>query len=170
MPEQIIDISEFTLHGLQENRLGYLSALQKSRLAISILINCFVSCICFRLSIISICLYVSFPNDYPPLAFILWTIVGALLGTIWIVNILPLFQDLRDGTVLSATGTVHKVSTIIRFSPPKVSNGKMIRIRYQVAGMLFESSWVNSKILQDDKKFRIYYTPTSRIIVSAEPI
>jgi hypothetical protein len=168
--ERLINASDLALKDLHDNRLGYLSAYQKSRLTLLILIYLCISCICFGIGTLPTWLYLRFPNDFPLATYILWTIGLAFYGTLWIKNIFPMIKDLRDGKVLKITGTVHRLSTTIPFNGQKVHNAKITLIHYRIAGMLFNSIWVASKVLPDGQKCQVYYTPTSKIIVSVEPV
>jgi len=113
--DQLIKASNIALYDLRDNRLGYLSKIQKSRLKLLILIYLGISWICFGIGIVSIYFCIKFANDVPLFACILWAIGLALFGLLWIKNALPMLKDLREGKVIEITGTVHKLHSIVTY-------------------------------------------------------
>lgn len=83
----------------------------------------------------------------------------AIPAMILMIRIQPLSEDLRDATVESLSGPVTMISNTwsTRFT---------LRIKNQVFDIEREAYWC----FREQDHYTIYYTPRSRIILSAEPL
>lgn len=159
--EQLIEASYFALDDLDENRSGYLSAFQKFRLNLLVSAHFCAAVLCFGLALGAAWLYLKLPLRFPLAACLVWSIGPSLLGIVWIRNSLPLLKDLRAGKVLTLQGDVQYLYRTF------YGKGQGYYMPYRIAGMLFEMAWV---VLPVGQTCQVYYTPSSRIIVSIEPV
>src|SRR4026208_25963 len=98
--EQLIQASDFALDDLHENRLGYLSAFQKSRLTLFVALHFCAACLCFGLALGMVWVYLKLPRSFAFPVCLSWFIGLSVLGSAWIRNALPPLKDLRAGKVL----------------------------------------------------------------------
>jgi hypothetical protein len=161
--DKLIEVSTFGLDDLELNRHGKMSGLQRSRLGFMTIIYFSICIILFSIAIGSI--WILFTQVVPFIAVLLWVILCVYGGIYWLRQALPMWEDVRSGTVLCVSGPLRQIYTRVRNR--RVS---MYLVHYRIAKKFFDVAFFAPKFIPQDQKCHAYYTLKSEILIGIEPI
>ncbi len=161
---RLIEVSTFGLDDLELNREGKMSVLQRSRLALLAIFYSIACALTFTFAIGTIWLLFTQWQSVSILAMLVWIIFLAFSGSYWLHQALPMWQDVRTGTVLCVSGSMKQI--YIR------SGGRapMYALHYKIAKKFFNIALFAPQLIPQDQKCHAYYTPRSEILVGIEPV
>ncbi|MBK9927636.1 MAG: hypothetical protein IPP66_20390 [Anaerolineales bacterium] len=163
--DKLIEASTFGLDDLELNRHGEMSGLQKSRLGLMAIVYFGICVILFTIAIGSTWLLFTQLQVVPFLPMLIWVILVVFGGVHWLRQALPMWEDVKSGTVLCITGPLREIYT-------RVSAGRVTAyvIHYRIAKKFFDIAFFAPKFVPPNQKCHVYYTPKSEIIIGIEPI
>ncbi len=164
--ERLIEVSTFGLDDLELNRHGKMSGLQRSRLGLMTFIYFGICGILFSLVIGAIWMILTQPQIFPIPAMLIWVAFCGFGGVQWLRQTLPMWEDVRSGTVLCISGPLQQIHTRVRTGR---TSGIYV-IHYRIAKKFFDVAFFAPKFIPKNQNCHVYYTPKSEIIIGIEPI
>ncbi len=163
--DKLIEVSTFGLDDLELNHLGKMSGLQRSRLGLMTILYFSICVILFMSAIGAVWVFFKQPQAVPFLAILIWVALCVYGGIHWLRQALPMWEDVRSGTVLCISGPLHQVYT-------RVSRGRVFiyLVHYRISRKFFDVAFFAPKFIPQDQKCHAYYTPRSEILIGIEPI
>ncbi len=149
------------------NRSGYLSDRQKARLSIFISLHFISALFIFGLTIGVIWAYFAEIPYIPVLVCIIWSMVLAGIGIMWVISVNPLIKDYQENRVREVHGTIS-IKYIGGSGGGRGRTPGHFSIR--AGGKSFDSLWFPHSHIIERQIYRIYYIPNSKIIVGLEEI
>ena len=164
--DQLIEASTFGLDDLELNRQGKMSGLQRSRLGAMAVFYFGVCLILFALAIGALWMIFTQSQSIPVSVMLIWTVLCVLGGIHWLREALPIWEDVRSGTVLCVSGPMRQIHTQVR-----TGRGSAIYVvHYRIARKFFDVAFFAPKFIPQNQKCHAYYTPKSEILIGVEPV
>ena len=163
--DKLIEVSTFGLDDLELNRRGKMSGLQRARLGLMVTFYFSICIVLFILTIGIIWVFLAQSQVVPWPAVLIWVTL-CLYGCIyWLRQTLPMWADVRSGTVLCVSGPLHQIYT-------RVYNGRssLYLVHYNIAKNSLDIAFFAPKFIPQDQRCYAYYTPKSEILIGIEPI
>jgi len=164
--ERLIEVSTFGLDDLELNHHGKMSGLQRSRLGLMAALYFGICIISFLLAIGALWMIFTQSQVVPISAMLIWIAFCSYGGIHWLRQTLPMWEDVKSETVLCVSGPLYQVYT-------RVSTGRyasMNLVHYRIAKKFFNVAFFATKLIPQNQRCNVYYTPKSEIIIGIEPI
>jgi len=164
--DKLVEASTFGLDDLELNRHGKMSGLQRSRLGWMAIVYFGICVILFTIAIGSMWLLFTQSQVIPFLPMLIWVSLCVFGGVYWLRQALPMWEDVKSGTVLCVSGPLRQIYT--RISAGRGSASYVVR--YRIAKKFFDVAFFAPKFIPQNQTCHVYYTPKSEIIIGIEPI
>jgi len=161
---RLIEVSTFGLDDLELNREGKMSGLQRSRLVLVAVFYSIAGTFIFILTIGIAWLLAMQWQSVPIVITLAVIIIFAYSSFYWLRHAVPMWQDVRAGTVLCVSGPMYQIYTPIRSHP------RIYTLHYRITKKFFNIALFAPQVIPEDQICHAYYTPRSEILVGIEPV
>ena len=161
--ERLIEASTFGLDDIEQNRLGKMSGLQRSRLALMTYLYFGLGALSFVFAGAALWIGAVLSQSLSFIVFLFLTMLGIYGCYYWLRLALPMWKDVHENTVVRISGLVHLLYTQLSGRPPTYF------IHYKIANKFFDMAFLAPRLFPEGQTCHAYYTPKSEIIVGIEP-
>jgi hypothetical protein len=161
---RLIEVSTFGLDDLELNREGRMSGLQRSRLALIAVFYSIAGSLACTLAIGTTWLLFMQWQSVPIVILLLGIIFFVYSAFYWLRHALPMWQDVRTGTVVRVSGPMHQIYT------PMGGKAPTYALHYRIARKIFDIALFAHQLIPQNQKCHAYYTPRSEVLVGIEPV